>query len=121
MITPCGRSSAWSRAARRRKPPPRDAPERAPAVVAAVLCDGALPVQLSAGAAGALAGGHAEPLDPRRRLLGAGGQRVPAQRHVHLSALLRQLPRLRAAARAGAAVRAVAQPTSGVEGARQPA
>ena len=50
---------------------------------------------------GALAGGHAQPPDPRRRLFGPGGQRLSAQRHVHLPALLRRLPRLRAAARAG--------------------
>jgi hypothetical protein len=79
----------------------RDAPQGAAALVAAVLCHGALPVQLPARAAGALAGGHAQPPDPRRRLFGPGGQRLPAQRHVHLPALLRRLPRLRAAARAG--------------------
>ena len=96
-------AAARPRAAQHRheKPLPRDASQRASALVAAVLCDGALPVQLPAATAGALAGGHAQPPDPRRRLLGPGGQRLPAQRHVHLPAVLRRLPRLRAAARAG--------------------
>ena len=88
-----------------RHPPGRDRrvthPKELPLSLVAVLCHGALPVQLPAGPAGALAGGHAQPPDPRRRLFGPGGQRLPAQRHVHLPALLRRLPRLRAAARAG--------------------
>jgi hypothetical protein len=71
-----------------------------PAADAAVLCNGALPLQLPAGQAGPLAGGHAQPPDPQRRLLGPRDQRLPAQRHVHLPPLLRRLPRLRAAARA---------------------
>ena len=81
--------------------PQRDAPQGPSAPDPAVLCDGALPLQLPAGQAGALAGGHAQPPDPRRRLFGPGGQRLSAQRHVHLPPLLRRLPRLRAAARAG--------------------
>ena len=41
---------------------------------------------------------------------GPGRQRLPAQRHVHLPPVLRRLPRLRAAARAGRDLQADAQP-----------
>jgi leucyl/phenylalanyl-tRNA--protein transferase len=79
----------------------RDAPQGTTAFVVAVLCDGALSVQLPAGQAGALAGGDAQSPDQCRRLFGPGGQRLSPQWHVHLPALLRRLSRLRAAARAG--------------------
>ncbi len=94
----------------RHRPRPRDAPQGIAAAFVAVLCNGALPLQLPARPAGALAGGHAQPPDPRRRLFGPGRQRLPPQRHVHLPPLLRRLPRLRAAARAGGRVQAHAQP-----------
>ena len=58
--------------------PPRDAPQGPSAPDAAVLRDGALPVQLPAGQAGALAGGHAQPPDPQRRLLGPGAPAASA-------------------------------------------
>ena len=88
------------------RPRRRDPPEGSALRVAAVLCDGALPVQLPARAHGALAGGHAGAPDPRRGVFGAGVHRLPAQRRLHLPALLRPLPRLRADARAGGRLRA---------------
>ena len=100
MICACGGSSA-SRARPPRTPRRDDTPEGTSARLAAVLRDRAVPVQLPPGPHGALAGRHAQPPDPRRRLFGPGRQRLPAQRHVHLPALLRRLPRLPAAARAG--------------------
>ena len=91
----------WNELLRARKTPQRDTPQGPPAIrLVAVLRDGALPVQLPAGNAGALAGGHAQPPDPQRCLFRPGDQRLPSQRHVHLPAVLRRLPRLRAVARA---------------------
>ncbi len=101
--------------------PQRDAPQGSPATDSAVLRDGALPVQLPAGQAGALAGGHAQPPDPQRRLLRPGDQRLPAQRHVHLPAVLRRLPCLRAFARAERAVQARPQPAPRLGPPRGPA
>jgi hypothetical protein len=95
----------------------RDTPERASARLASVLCHGTLPVQLPRGPDGALAGRHAQPPDPRGRLLRARRQRLSPQRHVHLPAVLRRLPRLRAAARAGGELRAQPQPAPRLEGA----
>src|SRR5215831_3880551 len=126
MICGCGRS--WASAPRRAAPAPRlprtaarDPSERASARVAAVLCDGALPVQLSRRADGALAGRDAEPPDPRRRVFGTGRERLSSQRHVHLPAVLRRLPRLPPAARPGRDVRADAKPAARAARARQPA
>src|ERR671913_1357588 len=102
-------------------PTRRDAPQGPPAPHAAVLRDSALSLQLPAAAAGALAGGHAQPPDPQRRLLRPGAQRLPAQRHVHLPALLRRLQRLRAAAGAGGGLPPQPQPAPGPGAPRRPA
>src|SRR4051794_20592242 len=126
MICGCGRSWAW--ALRPPAPtlrPPRtaasDTPERASARVAAVLRHGALSVQLSGRPHGAIAGRDAEPPHPRRRVLGPRRERLPAQRHVHVPAVLRWLPRLLAAARPGRDVPADPKPAPGPARPRQPA
>jgi arginyl-tRNA--protein-N-Asp/Glu arginylyltransferase len=58
-------------------------------------------VQLSARLAGALAGRHAQRADLFVGLFGTGPARLPAQRHLHLSPPLRQLPGLHPAAHRG--------------------
>ncbi len=101
----------------------RDSPQRAAAFTAfraAILCNGALSLQLSGGARRALAGRHAEPSDQLRRLHRPRQGRLPALGRVHLSPVLRRLPRLRAGARAGRPVRAEPHAAQGVEKARRP-
>src|SRR6266568_292833 len=84
--------------------------ERSAACGTAVLRDGALSVQLSARQDGALAGRDAKPLDRHRAVRGPGAARLSPQRHLHLPALLRPLPRLRPGARPRRAVSRLAQP-----------
>ena len=83
--------------------------QRPAACGTAVLRDCALPVQLPARPHGALAGGDAQPPDRHRALRRAGQGRLPPQRHLHLPAVLRRLPRLRAGAHPG---RASSTPTA---------
>src|SRR5690606_29578360 len=80
-----------------------------------VLRHRALPLQLSGWAAGALASGHAQPVDPRRCVLGTGAQWLSAQWLVHLSPALRWLPGLPALAHSGGAVCTAPKPEAGLE------
>src|SRR5690606_29898980 len=98
-----------------------DAPQGTAVRGAPVLRDCTLPLQLSARAPGALPGRHAEPPDQRRRLQRAREGRLPAQRHLHVPAALRRMPRLRAGARAGGRFPANPQPAARSEGASRTA
>ena len=101
----------------------RDSPQRAAAFTAfraAILCNSALSLQLSGGPRRALASRHAQPSDQLRRLHRTRQGGLPALGRVHLPALLRRLPRVRAGARAGRPVRAEPHPAQGLETARRP-
>ena len=80
--------------------------QRPSAGVAAVLRDGAVSVQLPAGPRGALAGRDAQPPDRYAGLQRARAPGLSPQRRVHVPAVLRPLPRLRAGAGAVAGVQA---------------
>src|SRR5512143_3549841 len=99
-----------------------DEAQRSSARIAAVLRDGALPLQLPLRARREIAGRDAEPPDRCARLQRPGSVGLPAPRGVYLQALLRPLPRVRAGPSAGGRLRADADadallaPAFGVSG-----